>query len=144
MTNPARSVIERHCLNLTMSAEKIPALIKRHRMRKHPPYIAQLHSRRRDQIVSNAQMHLAVDKKVTRQEQVEMLGNSAGERILDGNDCRLHAAVLHAIEYFRRAGARNHSGPRQHGQSGFMAEGTQLALDGYFHRMGMRITEPDL
>src|SRR6516162_7601825 len=65
MTNAARSVIKRYCLNLTMSAEKIPALIKRHRMRKHPPYIAQLHSRRRDQIVSNAQMHLAVDKDVT-------------------------------------------------------------------------------
>src|SRR5271157_4238670 len=116
-----------------MRTEEIAALVQRYRMREDAADRIQLHSRRGNHIVADPQIKLAVDEDVSREQKVEMLGHGTGERVLDRDDRSLHRAVLHAVEYLCRAGARYHGATRQHSICAFVTERPEFALDCDFH-----------
>ena len=76
-----------------------------------------------------------MNEDVSREQQVEVFGDGAGQRILDRNDSCLDRAILDAIEDLGRAGTWNNCRLRQHLARRFMTERAELSLNRNFHRM---------
>ena len=85
--------LERDGLNAGMGAKEIATLIESDRMREHAPDVLQLNPGCSDQVVANAEMKLGVDKHLAREQQVEVFGHRAGQRVLDRDYCCLYRAL---------------------------------------------------
>ena len=81
MLYAAGGVIERSGLDFGISAKKITALIERHGVRKSAADIGLLDARRRDQIMHNAQVKIALNEYIARQQQIKVLGHRSCQRL---------------------------------------------------------------
>jgi len=66
-----------------MRGKKLPALRQRYRMRKHLLNLFELRSRQGDQVVLNAQQHLALNRYRMLQQQVIVLEHRSGQAVLN-------------------------------------------------------------
>ena len=132
MLYAACSVVERDWFNTGAVAEKVAALIKRNGMREHFAQRRQLHAGGGDKIVHDAQPEFRLHKNFAGDQKICVLGDRAGQRVLDGDDGGGDGAALNAVKHFDRSCARNNRAARQHALSGFVAEGTEFALNGDF------------
>ena len=107
---------------LGMAGEKAPALRQRHRMRKDAIDLVDYGAGDRDQVVADAQQRLALDFDVVGEQQVEVLGDGAGEAVLNGNDGGIDFAVGESGKDLGREGAGNDGGAGNQLQRGFVAE----------------------
>ncbi len=128
----AGGVVERDRLDPGMVAEEVAALVEGHRVREHFAQRAQLHAGGGDHVVHDAQQEFALDEYVTRHQKIGMLGDRPGQRVLDGDYGGGDGSALHAVEYFGGARAGDNRAAPQHAFRGFVAEGTEFALDGNF------------
>ena len=141
VANASGGIVERHRLDARMRAKELAALVQRHRMREHLPHRVQLHAGQRNQVVADPQMEFAMHEHFAREQQVEVLGHRAGQRILDRDDGSLHRAALHPVKHLRRPGTRNHGRSRQHVPASLVAERTELSLNRDFHDNAQSIPE---
>ena len=84
MLHAAGCVVERHSLNLRMAPEKISALIERDRMGQDFPDRTELHPRRGDYVVNDAQQVFALNHHVAGNEEVGVLGDRSCKRVSMG------------------------------------------------------------
>ena len=136
----ACGVVERDRLNLGMVAEEVAALVERHRMREHLAQRAELHAWGSDHIVHDAQPEFALNEDVSCDEQISMLSDRAGQRVLDGDYGGGDRSALQPVEHFGGARAGHNCAAPQHAFRSFVAEGAEFALDrnfdgGGFHYM---------
>jgi hypothetical protein len=102
-------------------------------MRQYTAQCTEFHSGRGNHVVHNAKQKLSLDKHLTRHQKVGVLGHSPGQSVFDGDDGRGDRSALDAVKDFDRAGTGNDRASREHPLRGFVAEGTELTLDGNFH-----------
>jgi hypothetical protein len=69
-----------------MLGEEAPALRQCHGMREDAVDFADRSSGDGDQVVADAQQRLPLHHHIVREQQVEVLGDGAGQRVLNGND----------------------------------------------------------
>jgi hypothetical protein len=129
----ACGVVERDWLNLTMMAEEVAALVERHRMREHLAQCAELHAWGSDHIVHDAQPEFALNEDVSCHQKIGMLGDCASQGVLNGDYGSGDRSALQSVEYFDGARARHDPAASQHLFGGFVAEGTEFALDRNFN-----------
>jgi hypothetical protein len=86
--------------------------------------------------VHDAQQEFGLNENIPCYQKIGVLGDCARKRVLDGDDCGADGSALHAIEHFDGTGAGDNLAARQHTFRGFMAKGTEFALDGNFHQQG--------
>ena len=78
----------------------------------------------------DAQQEFALDEDFPRNEEIGMLSDRARQGVLDGDHGGGDRSSFDAVENFGRAGAGNDCAAPQHALRGFVAEGTEFALNG--------------
>ena len=135
----AGRVVERDRFDPGIAAEEVAALVERHRVGERAAQCAELHAGSGNHVVHDAQQEFALDEYVARDQKIGVLGDCAGERILDGDNGGGDRSILQAIENLGGTGAGDDGAARQHALRSFVAEGTEFALDrdlgGGFHHM---------
>jgi len=116
-----------------MLAKKIPALVQRHRMRKHLANVFELYALRSDQIVRNAQPHFSVNKNIALKKKIKVLTYGAGQSVLHRDHRSSGLAGIQSVKNLCRGGSRQHISAAHKLQRRLMAECSTLSLDGHFH-----------
>ena len=78
MFHAAGGVIKRDLLQFGMIAKKNAALVQGNRMRQHPAKLRELHLRRRDQVVPDAERVFALDEERMLEQKIEVFGHRTG------------------------------------------------------------------
>jgi len=116
-----------------MLAKKVAALVQRHRMREHLANVFKLDPRRGDQVVRDSQPHFGVNKNVALQEEIKMLTDGTGQRVLHWNNRSCGAAGIQRVKDLDGRRTRQHISATHKLQCRLMAERSHLALNGDFH-----------
>jgi hypothetical protein len=133
MLHASGRIVERDWLYPGMVAEEVAALVEGDRVGEQLADRAQLYAGGGDYIMHDAQPELGLDENIPRDQKIGMLGDGAGERVLDGDDRGGDRSALHAVKYFDGAGAGDDRAAGQHALGSFVAEGSEFALNGNFH-----------
>ena len=75
-----------------------------------------------DQVMANPQQQFALDRNIVSEEQIVVFDDRSGQRILDRNHGRIHAAFSHCGENLRRQGAGKNGCLRENLQRRFVTE----------------------
>jgi hypothetical protein len=116
-----------------MVPKEVAALVESYRMREDFAHCFELHAGGGDHIVHDAEQEFGLNEDIVSDEEIGMFGYRAGQRVLDGDYGGGDGTVGYAVEYLGGAGAWNDRAALQHLLGGFVAEGTEFALDGNFH-----------
>src|SRR5438552_753900 len=111
--------------------EKVATLRQRNRMRRDAANLRERSARRGDQAVADAQLRFAHDMQRVRAEQIVVLVDGSGERVLDRHDPAGRVARFDGAEQVHESGAgyeMDRGTMRLEG--GGVAERARLALDG--------------
>ena len=82
--------------------------------------------------MDDAQQKFALNKYVTRYQEISMFGDRAGKRVFDRDHGGGNRSALHPVEYFGGARAGYNDTIPQHTLRSFVAERPEFALDGDF------------
>ena len=125
-----RRVVESDPLHLRVLGEEAAALGQRHGMGIDLAHILARRARKRDEIVDNAQAHLAHNVQVVGQQQVEVFVDGPGQGVLNRNQAVIRAPAGDAFKDGRKSLARQHAdSPAQQFVRGFLAKRASFALE---------------
>src|SRR5258706_11880515 len=129
----AGGVVERDGLDAGMVTEEIAALVEGYWVGEHFSYCAEFYAGGGDQVVHDPEQEFGLNKDFMGDQEIGVFGDSAGQRVLDGDDSGGDRSTLNAVEYFGGSCAGDNCAAWEHALGGFVAEGTEVALDGNFH-----------
>ena len=129
----AGGVVKRDGLDAEMLLKEAAALRQRHRVGVDALDFLQVAARHADDMMLDPDHGLAFDEHRMLAQQVVVLHNGSGERVLDRNHDRVDFAFAQAIECIRGKYARNNRRIRNGAKRGLMTERAKLALNSYLH-----------
>ena len=134
----AGGVVERHLLPLRKAGQELSALGEPLRVRVHPADAGGGGPRHADQAPHDAGRNLAYDADVGKlQQQVVVLVDRTGERVLDRQQPVIHRTVQYLAEHVPELPARHRLRVGEVAVDGVLAVGAAFALKCHRHRRGM-------
>ena len=116
---------------LRVLGEEAAALGQRHGMGIDLAHVLARRARHRDEIVDNAQAHLAHNVQIVGQQQVEVLVDGTCQRVLNRHQAVIRAPAGDAFKDGGKSLARQHAdSPAQKLVRGFLAKRASFALEG--------------